>query len=58
MRGHIRKRGNSWVIVVELGRDPVTKKRKQQWQSIKGTKKDAEREMRALLTTIETGTLR
>ncbi|NQT73709.1 MAG: site-specific integrase [Chloroflexi bacterium] len=47
---------NSWVIVVELGRDPVTKKRRQQWQSIKGTKKDAEREMRVLLTSLETGT--
>ncbi len=56
MRGHIRKRGNSWTIVVELGRDPVTGKRKQQWQSIKGTKKDAERELRVLLTSLETGT--
>ncbi len=55
MRGHIRKRGDSWSIVVELGRDPVTGKRKQQWQSIKGTKKDAERELSLALSHIEQG---
>ena len=44
MRGHIVKRGkNSYTVVVSLGRDPETGKRKQHWQSVKGTKKDAER---------------
>lgn len=56
MRGHIRKRGkNSWAIVVDLGRDPQTGKRRQQTATVRGTKKDAERELRALLTRLETG---
>ena len=56
MRGHIRKRSkNSWAIVVELGRDPKTGKRKQKWQTIKGTKNDAERELRAIITRLENG---
>lgn len=29
MRGHIEKRGNKYSFVVDIGRDPVTKKRKQ-----------------------------
>lgn len=57
MRGHITKRGNtSYSIVVELGRDPVTRKRKQQWVSIKGTKKDAEKRLAELLHQLDTGT--
>ncbi len=55
MRGHIRKRGKSWSIVVELGRDPVTGKRKQQWQSIKGTKKDAERALAKIIHDLDKG---
>ena len=40
MRGHITKRGkDSYTIVLNLGRDPTTGKRKQQWVSAKGTKK-------------------
>ncbi|NQT74671.1 MAG: site-specific integrase [Chloroflexi bacterium] len=55
MRGHIRKRGNSWVIVAYLGRDPQTGKRRYQWQSVKGNKKQAEKELTALLTRLENG---
>ncbi len=29
MRGHITKRGNKYSFVIDIGRDPVTKKRKQ-----------------------------
>jgi integrase len=47
MRGHILKRGReSWAIVVDLGRDPMTGKRRQSWRTVRGTKRDAE----ALLT--------
>ena len=50
MRGHITKRGKySWTIVLDLGRDSATGKRRQQWVSIKGTKKDAERRLAELL---------
>ena len=57
MRGHIRKRGSSsWTVVVSLGRDPETGKRKQQWQGVKGTKKEAEKRLAELLHQLDTGT--
>lgn len=56
MRGHIRKRGkDSWTIVLSMGRDPSTGKRRQQWFTIKGTKKDAERKLSELLHQVDTG---
>ena len=56
MRGHITKRSkNSWSIVLDMGRDPTTRKRKQQWVSVKGTKKDAERRLTDLLGQVDTG---
>ena len=43
MQGHIRKRGKgSWAVVIDLGRDPSTGKRRQLWRSLKGTKREAE----------------
>jgi integrase len=57
MRGHIiRRYKNSYTIVLNLGCDPATGKQKQQWISIKGTKKDAERRLSDLLHQIDTGT--
>lgn len=56
MRGHIVKRGHdSYTIVINLGTDPATSKRKQQWVSIKGNKKDAEKRLAELLHQIDTG---
>jgi integrase len=56
MRGHITKRGkNSYTIVLSLGNDSVTGKRKQHWESVKGTKKDAEKRLSELITQIDTG---
>ncbi len=56
MRGHITKRGkDSYTIVINLGRDPETGKRKQQWVSVKGTKKEAERRLSELLNQIDNG---
>jgi len=55
MRGHIRKhRQNSWAIVMELPRGSDGK-RKQQWITVKGTKKDAERELTVLLNRQDKG---
>ena len=56
MRGHIKKRKNSYSIVLSLGRDPVTKQRKQQWITVHGTKRDAERKLAELLHQLDTGT--
>jgi len=56
MKGHIKQRSKgSWTIWVELGRDPETGRRKQQTLTVRGTKKDAERELRTVLTRIESG---
>ena len=56
MKGHIKQRSKgSWTIWVDLGRDPETGKRKQQTSTVRGSKKDAERELRVVLTRIEGG---
>jgi integrase len=57
MRGHIIKRyKDSYTIVLNLGRDPSTGKRKQQWLAVKGTKKEAERKLADALHHLDTGT--
>ena len=57
MRGHITKRGkSSYSIVIELGKDADTGKRKQQWETVKGTKKEAEKKLSELLTQLDSGT--
>ncbi len=57
MRGHIIKRyKGSYTIVLNLGIDPSTAKRMQQWVSVKGTKKEAEKRLSDLLHQLDTGT--
>jgi len=57
MRGHITKRGkNSYSIAISLGKDQATGKYKQQWESVKGTKKDAEKRLSELLHQLDNGT--
>ena len=57
MRGHIKQRAKgTWSLVIDAGRDPATGKRRQQWHTIKGTKKEAEAKLRELLQTVEAGT--
>lgn len=57
--GHIRKRtsktGSSWQLVVESERDPITGKRERTYKTFKGTKKQAEAELRNLISKIENG---
>lgn len=56
MKGHIRQRGErSWAIVIDLGRDPATGQRRQKWHSVKGTKRDAQRELARLVHEYNTG---
>jgi len=56
MKGHIKQRSKgSWTIWVDLGRDLESGKRKQQTMTVHGSKKDAERELRTVLTRIEGG---
>ena len=57
MRGHITKRAkDSYTIVINLGTHPQTGKRRQQWVTVKGTKKDAERRLSELLNQLDSGT--
>jgi len=57
MRGHIARRAKaSYTVVVNLGADPKTGKRRQQWVTVRGTKKDAERRLSELLNQLDTGT--
>jgi integrase len=54
MKGHVRQRGpQSWAVVLDLGRDG-TGKRRQKWHTVRGTKKDAQRELARLLHEINT----
>lgn len=56
MRGHIVKRGkNSYSLAISMGKDPVTGKYKQQWVSVKGSKKDAEKRLSEILYQLDTG---
>ena len=56
MRGHIIKRGkNSYSIAVSLGKDATTGKYKQQWVSVKGTKKEAEKRLSEILNQLDNG---
>jgi len=57
MKGHIRQRSKgSWTIIVDVGKDPETGRRRQQWYTIRGTKRDADRALREMLTAMEKGT--
>ena len=56
MRGHIRKRGDrSWAVVVDVGHNPSTGKRRQKWETVKGTKRDAERRLAEIVHDLNTG---
>jgi integrase len=56
MPGHIRKRGrSSWTVIVDLGNDPTTGKRRQLWRSVKGPKREAEGLLVQLLHERDTG---
>lgn len=48
MRGHIRKRGNSWAVVVDVGRDE-NGRRRQKWHSGFRTKREASEALTEIL---------
>ena len=56
MRGTIIKRGNSWAVVVEVGRDPNTGKRVRKWHSGLPHQASAERARTELLSRLDHGT--
>ena len=55
MKGHIRKRGkSSWAVVIFLGRDAGGKQHRR-WHAVRGTRRDAQRELARLMNEINTG---
>jgi integrase len=58
MPGHLEKKSkSSWTIVIELGRDPETGKRKRIYRSFRGNKREAEIEMAKLISEYDKGLL-
>ncbi len=56
MKGHIYKRAkDSWTIVYDLPVDMITGQRRQKSQTIRGTKREAERSLREILLSLEQG---
>jgi integrase len=56
MRGSIIERyKNSYSVVINLGKDAVTGKPRQQWVTVKGDKKDAQKKLTDLLHQLDTG---
>lgn len=57
MKNGIRKRAKgSYTICVALGKDPETGKYQCHWETVRGTKKDAERRRAELVHQLDTGT--
>lgn len=62
MKGHIRHRGKkdesgkrSWEIKFDLGRDPASGKRRIQYHSFRGTKRDAQVQLREIMGAADKG---
>ncbi|MGX1352995.1 integrase [Bradyrhizobium elkanii] len=56
MKGSIKQRSpGSWSIILDLGKDPATGKRRQKWHTYKGSKRAAEIECARLVTEMEKG---
>lgn len=56
MKGSVRKREKTWEYTVEIGRDPVTNKRKRKIKGGFKTKKACEADMNKLINEVLTGT--
>ncbi len=58
MRGNITRRGkSSWRIKFDADRDSKSGQRLTKFVTVRGTRKDAERELTRLLTAVDGGTL-
>ncbi|HYU39079.1 MAG TPA: hypothetical protein VEM59_04470 [Acidimicrobiia bacterium] len=55
MRGHIAKKGKRYYVVVDVGRDPASGKRRRQWHGSWVARKHAERELTKILRSIDAG---
>ncbi len=56
MKGSIRQRSKgSWEVCVDIGRDPATGERLRRFETIRGTKKDAQERLAELLVSVQKG---
>jgi len=56
MKGTLIQRSEgSWSLVVALGRDPITRKKRQKWHTFRGNKKQAQAELTRLIHQLNTG---
>ncbi|MED4399846.1 site-specific integrase [Metabacillus fastidiosus] len=55
MRGYVRKRGNKWSYTVDIGRDPITNKRKQKTKSGFDTEKEAQKALTEVIYELNKG---
>jgi integrase len=56
MTGHCRRRGaRSWELKFDVGTDPATGIRKTRYASFKGTRREAETKLAALITSVDSG---
>ena len=56
MSGNITRRGtNSWRLKYDTGRDPETGARQTRFLTVRGTRKDARRKLRAILHDLDEG---
>ena len=56
MKGSIRQRSKgSWEVCIDTGRDGATGKRLRHFESVKGTKKDAQKRLHELLLSVDQG---
>jgi len=56
VRGHVRRRGTLWSVVVDLPRDGATGRRRQKWHSGYKTRREAEKALAEVLTRLDQGT--
>lgn len=57
MKGYFRKRGKTWSYTVDIGKDPLTGKRRQKSKSGFRTKKDAEKDCADFITKFNKGSI-
>ncbi|GIN38426.1 site-specific integrase [Heyndrickxia oleronia] len=55
MKGYVRKRGNKWSYTVDIGRDPITNKRKQKTKSGFTSEKEAEKALNEIIYELNKG---
>ena len=56
MRGFIRRRGEAWELRVYLAQDAITGKKRYATRSVRGSRREAERELARMVSAADQGT--